>query len=328
MDRLDRIYTMHRILQTARYPVPRQRLAERLECSESTVYRVRDALEAHFGAPVESDPETGNLYYAPDEAESFELPGLWFNASELYALLTAEKLLAGIQPGVIEEELQPLRKRIRKILHHRHLGAGELGNRVRILSIADRPIDIDVFRILAGALVERHRLVFHYRPRSHDAHSEREVSPQRLTRYRDNWYLDAWCHRRNDLRSFALDRITHPHPLPERAEDIDEVELDRRLATAYGIFSGEPQHTAVLRFEPERAKWIADETWHPQQQGCWREDGRYELRIPYNDPTELILDILRYGDDVEVVEPEILRRRIAEKLEKAAMRYRTSENHQ
>lgn len=321
MDRLDRIYVLHRILKTSRYPVSRQRLVGELECSESTVYRVRHALETHFGAPIESEEGTGNLYYAKDEKENFELPGLWFNASELYALLSAQKLLADIQPGVIEEELKPLRKRIDDILDHRRLGDGELARRVRILSIADRPVDPDVFRTLAGALVERQRLSFRYRSRSRDETRQRDVSPQRLTRYRDNWYLDAWCHHRNALRSFSLDRIEHPRATPKPTKNIKDSELDRRLATAYGIFSGEPEHTAVLRFQPQRAKWIADETWHPQQQSRWLDNGRYELRIPYGDPTELILDILRYGDEVEVVEPQGLQQMVVAKLEAALAQY-------
>lgn len=327
MDRLDRIYALHGILKARRYPVSRQQLANELDCSESTVYRVRDALISHFGAPVESEEGTGRLYYPRPEADDFELPGLWFNASELYALLTAEKLLADVQPGVIAEEIAPLRDRIDRILSHRRLGGGELARRIRILSIADRPVEPGVFRTLAAALVERRRLTLHYRPRSSDRSGERKVSPQRLTRYRDNWYLDAWCHRREDLRSFAVDRIGNPKTLTEAAKDIEESELDRRLATAYGIFSGEATDIAVLRFQPERAEWIADETWHPEQQAGWLEDGRYELHIPYGDPTELILDILRYADDVEVIEPETLRRQIAQKLEKAAMRYRVSESH-
>jgi hypothetical protein len=52
MDRLDRIYGMHRILCAARRPVSRRQLAEHLECTESTVYRVSHALETHFGSCV------------------------------------------------------------------------------------------------------------------------------------------------------------------------------------------------------------------------------------------------------------------------------------
>ena len=322
MDRLDRIYALHGILKARRYPVSRQQLADELDCAESTVYRVRNALISHFGAPVESEEGTGRLYYPRPEADNFELPGLWFNASELYALLAAQKLLADVQPGVIDEELAPLRERIDRILSHKRLGDGELARRIRILSIADRPIEPAIFRTLATALVERRRLTLYYRPRSNHRSGEREVSPQRLTRYRDNWYLDAWCHQREDLRSFAVDRIDNPKTLTEAAKDIEESALDRRLATAYGIFSGEPAAIAVLRFQPNRAEWIADETWHPQQEGRWLDDGSYELRIPYGDPTELVLDILRYGDEIEVVNPESLRTQVSNKLEKAAKKYR------
>ena len=321
MDRLDRIYTLHRLLKSARYPLSRERLADELQCSESTVYRVSDALRDRLGAPVEREEGTGRLSYPRDEAESFELPGLWFNPSELHALLTAEKLLANIQPGILQEELEPMRNRLREIMHHRHLGGGELARRVRILGMAQRPTDSTVFRTVAGALTQRRRLMLDYNPRSHSAVGRRQVSPQRLTRYRDNWYLDAWCHRRDALRSFSLDRIQQAAPLRESALEIDDAELNRELATAYGIFAGNPEHTAILRFEPERARWIADETWHPQQRGHWLDDGRFELRIPYGNPTELVLDVLRYGDEVEVVEPDALREMVAEKLERAATRY-------
>lgn len=321
MDRLDRIFELHKILRAARYPVSRRQLSERLECSESTVYRVSHALETHFGAPIEREKNTGNLFYPPGEAERFELPGLWFNASELHALLTADQLLADVQPGLLAEELQPLRRRIRTILDHRHLGAGELARRVRILAIADRRVDLAAFRALASALIERRRLTFHYDPRSHDAAGQREVSPQRLTRYRDNWYLDAWCHDRHGLRSFSIDRISHPRTLKRAAKDIDDAELDHHFTTAYGIFAGEPRHIAVLHFEPQRAKWVSAETWHPKQQARWLDDGRYELRIPYSHPTELILDILRYGEEVEVIGPPELRQAVGERLRRAAALY-------
>jgi predicted DNA-binding transcriptional regulator YafY len=83
--------------------------------------------------------------------------------------------------------------------------------------------------------------------------------------------------------------------------------LDEHFATAYGIFSGKANKTAVLRFSPERARWIADERWHPDQVGQFLMDGRYELRFPYRDSRELVMDILRHGPDVEVVAPEALR---------------------
>jgi len=58
-----------------------------------------------------------------------------------------------------------------------------------------------------------------------------------------------------------------------------------------------------------------------RQQGRDQPDGRYELKIPYSEAPELVMDILRHGENVEVVEPAELRRHIAERLAKAAARY-------
>jgi len=66
---------------------------------------------------------------------------------------------------------------------------------------------------------------------------------------------------------------------------------------------------------------VAEEQWHPEQQGYFLNDGSYELRIPYNNPTELIMDICRYGPDVEVLEPDSLRQAVSRRLKDAASKY-------
>ena len=78
--------------------------------------------------------------------------------------------------------------------------------------------------------------------------------------------------------------------------NVPEAKLDEHFATAYGIFAGTPTHTAVLRFTPERARWVVDEQWHPRQAGRFLDDGRYELQIPYSDARELIMDIFADRD--------------------------------
>jgi len=52
-----------------------------------------------------------------------------------------------------------------------------------------------------------------------------------------------------------------------------------------------------------RARWVADEQWHPRQTGRFLEGGRYELQVPYSDPCERVMDILKFGAEVEVVAP-------------------------
>ena len=173
---------------------------------------------------------------------------------------------------------------------------------------------IRYFQQVASALLQRQQLDMIYYTRSNGGQTSRTVSPQRLTHYRDNWYLDAWCHKREALRSFALECIKKAAPIELAARDIAEAKLDEHFASSYGIFAGKANHIAVLHFTAERARWVADEQWHPQQQGKFLPDGRYELRIPYANETELIMDILKHGAAVEVIAPESLRQSIVKKL--------------
>ncbi len=322
MDRLQRIYKLHQVIAAHRLPVPQNVLQEKLECSRATVTRVIEEMRLHFNAPLKYDRERNGYYYDTGSGEIFELPGVWFNATELYALLTTQQLLEQAQPGLLDSHLKPLKQFLEKILASEHLGSGEISKRVRILRMAGRKIPSEHFQTVAGALLQRKRLAIRYHSRSDNTETRREISPQRLTHYRDNWYLDAWCHQRNALRSFAVDRLREAKLLDQAAQNITEEKLDAHFASSYGIFAGTPEHIAVLRFTPERARWVADEQWHPQQQGRILEDGRYELRIPYSDPRELIMDILKHGPEVEVIEPEALRNAVAEQLKNALVRYR------
>jgi hypothetical protein len=188
------------------------------------------------------------------------------------------------------------------------------------VGIAARPATA-WFQVLASAILQRHKLRFTYHSRSKDERTQRTVSPQRLTRYRDNWYLDALDHGRKGLRSFAVDRVTGASKLDEKAEEVAKDALDEHFASSYGIFGGRSNKTAVLVFSRERARWVADERWHPKQAGQFLTDDRYELRIPYRDPRELIMDILRHGAEVEVVAPEALRDEVAGQLRRALEAY-------
>ena len=123
------------------------------------------------------------------------------------------------------------------------------------------------------------------------------------------------------MRTFAIERIRSARPLDKPAREISDARLDRHYATAYGIFAGKPKHTAVLRFTAERARWVADERWHPKQRGKFLKDGVYELRVPYGDPTELLMDILKYGPDVEVIGPTRLREQARQRLASTLKRY-------
>jgi predicted DNA-binding transcriptional regulator YafY len=222
MDRFDRIFELNRILQSARYPVSRQRLEQELECSRATVKRLIEEMRLYLNAPIVYDRKLNGYRYDANEGEMYELPGLWFNASELHALLAVQQLLEAVQPGLLESHLQPLRRKIDSLLRRQQGQGGEsLSNRIRLIRAAARPSS-PFFTLVAGGLAARRRLLITYYNRSSDTVSEREVSPQRLTHYRDNWYLDAWCHLREGLRTFALDAIRNVRQLDLDAQDVDE----------------------------------------------------------------------------------------------------------
>ncbi|MGB0722661.1 MAG: helix-turn-helix transcriptional regulator [Gammaproteobacteria bacterium] len=322
MDRFDRIYELHKILRDRRTPISRKALEDRLECSRATVKRIIEDMRDFLGAPIVYDRQYNGYIYGEDEGgHPYELPGLWFNASELYALLASQQLLAEAQPGLLDQQLKPLRDRIDQLLQQQHPGSGAV-DRILITRVAGRQVNEDVFGQVAGALLQGRRLRVTYRGRERDDTTERTVSPQRLVHYRDNWYLDAWCHLREGLRSFAVDRVARAAVLEDKAKAMDDDALDAHFRSAYGIFSGTADKTAVLHFSAERARWVADEHWHPAQSGAYLDDGRYELRIPYHDPRELIMDVLRHGPEVEVVAPEPLRRQVRDALTAALAHYR------
>ena len=147
------------------------------------------------------------------------------------------------------------------------------------------------------------------------------MSPQVLTHYRDNWYLHAWCHLRDDMRCFSIDAIRHASLLDAQAKEVPQITLQAALESGYGIFSGTTTTWAQLQFSPARAPWVVTEQWHPQQKGSLEEDGSYRLEIPYTDDRELLMDILKYGAEVEVLAPAALRARVQTEISHMTTRY-------
>lgn len=315
MDRTERFYKIQRLL-TERRVVPRDVFLENLSVSRATFKRDLEYLRDRIRMPIVWDRAQGG--YRIDEtdpdAHTHQLPGLWFSAEEIHALLTMEHLLEGLQPGMLTNLVRPLVVRIRQILGTGDYTSAEVSRRIKIIQIGVRPVEHTHFQAISSALLSRHRLRITHHGRQSGETLTREVSPQRLVYYRDNWYLDAWCHLRKALRTFSLDGVESATVLDKRARDIKEQTLDETLRAGFGIFSGHATQTAILRFDPVRARWVSKETWHSQQEGGFELDGAYVLKVPYSDPRELVMDILKYGEDVEVLAPAELRQMVRKQL--------------
>lgn len=310
-----RLYRYQGLL-SARRAVPTREFLDTLEISLATFKRDIAKMRDQMGMPIVFDRDRKG--YVLEAGHASHLPGLWFTPQELVALATLQQLLVQLQPGLLAAALAPIRQRLAELLKVNNLDDAEMAHRVRIVHAGKRTVAPRSLEAAASATMRRKRLHITHFNRQTNERVAREISPQRLVLYRDNWYLDAWCHLRGALRSFAVDAIEEPRLLEADAAAIPASEIDALVYPSYGIFAGPPQAWARLRFTPERARWVAGEQWHPQQEGRTLDDGSYELAIPYADDRELIGDILRHGPDVQVLSPPQLRARVRARLLEAA----------
>ena len=327
MDRTERFYKIELLLRS-RGCVSFAALQDELAVSPATLKRDLQYLRDRLSAPIVYDAFSNGYRFAAPSSNTasarHELPGLWFSENEIHALLTMHQLLAGLDDdGVLARHLQPLMEKLQGMLGTDESAARELMRRVKVIVTARRRVPSKHFELLGSALMQRRRLHLRYFKRSDRTTSEREVSPQRLVNHRSTWYLDAWCHASNALRRFALDAVRDATLLDSKAKHVALRELESELDAGYGIYGGGDAKLkwATLVFNAEAAQWVANEEWHPQQRARWLDDGRYELQVPYGDPTELAMDILRHGDSVVVTGDKALAAAVKDRLRSALARY-------
>ena len=320
MERLHRI----KYLIQARQCVPLDDFLEELEISKATFKRDLEYLRSRMNANIVYDRMDGGYKFESTSTagEKIELPGLWFSEDEATALVITQSLLAGLdQGGLLGPHLEPLQNIIDGILGRSETTTKELRKRLKVFGMSARKSSVEHFEAIGSALLKRNRLNIEYYAKGSNATTTRDLSPQRLIYYRDNWYLDAYCHLRKELRSFSMDGIRKAIILSQKADEISEKVLNEYFGESYGIFSGKSTQKAKLRFSPERARWVSAETWHKHQKASFDEDGHYVLEFDYNQDPELVMDILKHGSEVEVVAPPSLRKRIKDELTKTLKNY-------
>lgn len=304
-------------------------LKQELEVSEATLKRDFDFLRDRFRCPLEWDRTKRGWVIRDGQAEGdiFELPGVWFDSSEVIALLTMLHLVEGVQPGLLEDHVAPLKSRLRSMLAEGTVSARPIEQKLRLIHFAPRKVEPKHFQLVASGLLEGKRLYLEYWNRGRKDSSKRVISPQQLVHYRENWFLDAWCHNKNALRSFSLDAIQSIRVLDERATEVSPKKMQEHFHSGYGIFAGEAVNRARLKFTSERAQWVGKEIWHHDQTSNYLEDGSYVLEVPYSNDQELIMDLLRHSPEVEVIGPPELRHKLHALLCAAAEKNSLLESH-
>jgi predicted DNA-binding transcriptional regulator YafY len=316
MSQMKRIVRLKYLLDTGRLYGKSQLMAELGNISYATLKRDLAFLRDQLNWPVVFDRHEEAYRLDPaQQGRRYELPGLRFTAEQIHALISMQHLLTNLQAdSLLDSQIAPIVKRLSQIIEADSFAGVSLAQRIKVETVGARPLHLPYFQSVGFALLHRQRLRMGYHARTTDQPSEREVSPQRLIHYRGNWYLDAWCHLRESLRSFSVDAITHVQVQTTPALEVPEAELDAVLGSGYGIFAGKDVQWATLRFTPDRARWVAAEAWHPQQRGQFETDGSYLLQVPYADPRELLMDVMRHVPDVEVLSPPELREAFGNRL--------------
>ena len=319
MSEIDRLYS-YRTLLTGRRAVPRDEILNKLEISPATFKRDLAKLRDRLNIPVLFDRDLGGYKLDTTDTRQ-ELPGLWFSQDEVLALLTIQNMLEQLEPGLLGPKLKPLQKRLDEMLTGKGTNPEALSQRVRLVHAGKRILKLKCFEQIAHSTIHRKQINIHHFNRQTGKTVERVISPQQLVHYRDNWYVDAWCHLRKEVRSFSVDAITDCEQLDQDAIELDAEQLRQSMQSGYGIFGGSVKGWAKLKFTPERSRWVKNEEWHPNQISTIKNDGSLHLEVPFSDERELLGDLLRFGPEVEIIEPQSLREMVAQAIKKMANLY-------
>ncbi|SMC27943.1 Predicted DNA-binding transcriptional regulator YafY, contains an HTH and WYL domains [Desulfacinum hydrothermale DSM 13146] len=310
---LERIFWFYGQLKKNAYPTA-ARYRERFEISMSTFKRDLAFLRDRLGAPIEYDRHRRG-YFLTDA--SFELPPFWFNAHQLlFVLGLCRQMTRAVHP--LPREILDFRRRVEALLAM-HFGPRIL-QAVSFENVEWSRCDTHILETLVEAILKRRRLCILYHTGYSGKTARREVEPYRLHNYRGTWHLVAFCHYRNEPRIFMLSRMEEAHLLTD-GFDRPRFDVAAFLDTAFGIYRGGSLQKAVLRFSPAIARIIRDQIWHQDQEMLLEPDGSLVLTVPVADLTEIRRHALQYGADVEVLEPEELRRQVREEAAQILARY-------
>lgn len=308
MDKYDRIHQIHRLLSARRTPISVADLAERLECSEKTIKRALDNLRDICQAPLEYCAAHKGWRYNEGDNEKFTLPGLWLTADEIQGLAVILQITQGMEAGLLSDDIQLVEQAVEKLLLARHISPRQFKSKVCYLPKHRREAQSKTLQIIIASLLANTRLQISYADYT-GRQTERTISPIKLVHYDESWYLDAWCHLREELRSFMLARITAVDPTEITVKKVPEKQCAEHFSSSYGIFAGKAALKAELKFTGAAAREAASYSWHPDQETKWH-DKTYFLKIPYNDDRELLRTLLGYGHEVEVLAPEALKTKL------------------
>ncbi|WP_028583366.1 helix-turn-helix transcriptional regulator [Desulfogranum mediterraneum] len=309
MSLLERIYFFHSRIQEASYPNASD-LAAEFEVSTATAHRDINYLRDRLLAPLAYSPQHTGYYYSQ---ENFRLP--FEESAEIMVFLGILSTIAG-ELGL--EQLPELSQLQQKLGALAFPGKKNLEQYIHCEWIETEPVDNTVFQSVLTGLLDRLQLSISYADGSPDT-PQRTLDPLKLLHYQGRWYLYAWCHLRRARRLFQLSRINTAQALKDQTSHAMAAD-DSSLTGVFGIFKGAPIGTVTLRFSGHAARTVRRQHWHPEQELIEIPEG-VQLTLPVADEREVMMKVLQFGSQAEVIRPARFRRKISAELAKMSERY-------
>jgi len=295
-------------------------LSEELEVSRRTVLRDIEYLRDQMGAPVEYDSEKKGFFYTN---KSFSFPSVQITEGELIAIYVAEKALSLYHGTPYEESLKNAFQRIVSSLPDEvTINFSDIEEAYSFRMTSKAVQDIEIFKKIADASINKKQIEIAYYTAYRDSSNTRIIDPYQLVNLNGDWYLFAFCHSRNEVRTFLISRIKNAKTTGNVFEKNIAFDIKDQLGFSFGIYTGKEKYTVKLKFDDLAARYIREKVWHHSQSLSEKADGSLILTLRLNSLVEIRWWILSWGDHVEVVSPVELRRNLAETASRCAKRYK------
>ncbi len=282
-------------------------LATRLGCVERTVWRDLQVLESG-GVPLtnERDGRHTRWFIADGHTRSLGIP---FSHDELLALHFGRHLLQSLKGTVFAEALQSALEKIEAGVSpaaQRLLQQLDQGVSARTPGFKEYSRFRETIEVLREAIERRRSMDIVYYSSGRETLTARRVDPYQLWYQHGGLYLAAYCHTRQQVRTFAVERFQRAAPRPETFARPADFNLEKYLEASFGLFRGKPERVR-LRFSRAVARYVEERQWHPSQRGQCLLTGELEVTLQVAPEMDLKRWIMSYGKDVEVLEPRKLR---------------------
>ncbi len=168
---------------------------------------------------------------------------------------------------------------------------------------------------LSRAISRTRTVQMRYYTASRNRTSRRDVDPYRLWYADGGLYLIGYCHLRQDVRMFAVDRIRSLAVTNRPCQMPLGFDLDAYVKDALVVMRGKPIELDLLFDKPTTA-WVKGRLWHQSQKTRATRDGRLVMSLRVSDTPELVGWVLHFGSGVRVASPASFRAKVREEARK------------